>query len=124
MDAEVRKIVDEAVEFADASPEPSPDALYEDVYAEPYGPYTRSQRGVAIGNDLSERAATGHISACSNISAPACRPATRLEAGGNAGTCGIRRPELASLPRNIGDLTVVSESTPMLAQSRSPTVTH
>jgi len=43
MDAEVRKIVDAAVEFADASPEPSPEALYQDVYAEPYGPYTRSE---------------------------------------------------------------------------------
>jgi len=44
MDAEVRKIVDEAVEFADNSPEPSPQALYEDVYAEPYGSYTRSSQ--------------------------------------------------------------------------------
>ncbi len=43
MDAEVRKIVDAAVEFADNSPEPSPQALYEDVYAEPYGSYTRSR---------------------------------------------------------------------------------
>jgi pyruvate dehydrogenase E1 component alpha subunit len=43
MDAEVRQIVDEAVEFADDSPEPPPQALYEDVYAEPYGPYTRSR---------------------------------------------------------------------------------
>jgi pyruvate dehydrogenase E1 component alpha subunit len=43
MDAEVRKIVDAAVEFADASPEPRADALYEDVYSQPYGPYTRSQ---------------------------------------------------------------------------------
>jgi pyruvate dehydrogenase E1 component alpha subunit len=43
MDAQIRKIVDDAVEFADASPEPSADALYEDVYSEPYGPYSRSQ---------------------------------------------------------------------------------
>jgi pyruvate dehydrogenase E1 component alpha subunit len=43
MDADVRRIVDEAVEFADNSPEPSAQALYEDVYAEPYGPYTRSR---------------------------------------------------------------------------------
>ena len=43
LDAEVRKIVDAAVEFADGSPEPSAGALYEDVYAEPYGPYTRSR---------------------------------------------------------------------------------
>jgi len=44
LDAEVRTIVDAAVEFADNSPEPSPQALYEDVYAEPYGPYTRSSQ--------------------------------------------------------------------------------
>jgi pyruvate dehydrogenase E1 component alpha subunit len=44
MDAEVRKIVDAAVEFADASPEPPAGALYENVYSEPYGPYTRSQQ--------------------------------------------------------------------------------
>jgi pyruvate dehydrogenase E1 component alpha subunit len=43
LDAEVRKIVDAAVEFAEASPEPSPEALYQDVYADPYGPYTRSE---------------------------------------------------------------------------------
>jgi TPP-dependent pyruvate/acetoin dehydrogenase alpha subunit len=43
MDAEVRKIVDAAVTFADASPEPAESALYEDVYSEPYGPYTRSE---------------------------------------------------------------------------------
>jgi pyruvate dehydrogenase E1 component alpha subunit len=43
LNAEVRTIVDAAVEFADASPEPPASALYEDVYSEPYGPYTRSQ---------------------------------------------------------------------------------
>jgi pyruvate dehydrogenase E1 component alpha subunit len=43
MDVEVRKIVDAAVEFAEASPEPPESALYEDVYSEPYGPYTRSE---------------------------------------------------------------------------------
>jgi pyruvate dehydrogenase E1 component alpha subunit len=43
IDAEMRTIVDAAVEFADASPEPPAGALYEDVYSEPYGPYTRSQ---------------------------------------------------------------------------------
>jgi pyruvate dehydrogenase E1 component alpha subunit len=42
MDADVRKIVDAAVEFAESSPEPPAGALYEDVYSEPYGPYTRS----------------------------------------------------------------------------------
>ena len=29
---------------AEASPEPSADELYQDVYAEPYGPYTRSEQ--------------------------------------------------------------------------------
>ena len=43
MDREVRQIVDEAVRFADESPAPSPDELYQDVYSMPYGPYTRSQ---------------------------------------------------------------------------------
>ncbi|HSK09615.1 MAG TPA: pyruvate dehydrogenase (acetyl-transferring) E1 component subunit alpha [Vicinamibacterales bacterium] len=43
IDAEVRAVVDQAIEFADNSPEPSPEALYEDVYADPYGPYTRSR---------------------------------------------------------------------------------
>ena len=43
MDREVRQIVDEAVRFADESPAPSSDELYQDVYSMPYGPYTRSQ---------------------------------------------------------------------------------
>jgi pyruvate dehydrogenase E1 component subunit alpha len=43
MDSEVRAVVDAAVAFADASPEPPASALYEDVYSEPYGPYTRSK---------------------------------------------------------------------------------
>jgi pyruvate dehydrogenase E1 component alpha subunit len=42
MDAEVRAIVDAAVAFADASPEPAAGALHEDVYSTPYGSYTRS----------------------------------------------------------------------------------
>jgi pyruvate dehydrogenase E1 component alpha subunit len=41
MDADVRTIVDAAVEFAEASPEPADSALFEDVYSQPYGPYTR-----------------------------------------------------------------------------------
>ncbi len=45
MDQEVRQIVDAAVAFADASPAPAPDALYEDVYSRPYGPYTTSEGG-------------------------------------------------------------------------------
>jgi pyruvate dehydrogenase E1 component alpha subunit len=44
MDASVRQVVEEAVAFADASPEPRPEALFEDVYADPYGPYTRSKQ--------------------------------------------------------------------------------
>jgi pyruvate dehydrogenase E1 component alpha subunit len=43
MDADARALVDAAVEFADASPEPSAGALYEDVYSQPYGPYTLSK---------------------------------------------------------------------------------
>jgi pyruvate dehydrogenase E1 component alpha subunit len=43
LDADVRKIVDAAVAFAEASPEPPDSALYEDVYSQPYGPYTRSE---------------------------------------------------------------------------------
>jgi len=43
MDREVRQVVDEAVRFADESPAPSPDELYQDVYSMPYGPYTRSE---------------------------------------------------------------------------------
>jgi pyruvate dehydrogenase E1 component alpha subunit len=39
MDAKVRREVDQALEFADQSPEPSPEALYEDVYRMPYGPF-------------------------------------------------------------------------------------
>lgn len=42
MDAEARSIVDRAVEFAEESPEPGAGALYDDVYSEPYGPYTVS----------------------------------------------------------------------------------
>jgi pyruvate dehydrogenase E1 component alpha subunit len=44
MDAEVRGVVDDAVAFADASPEPPDGALYEDVYSQPYGPYTLGSR--------------------------------------------------------------------------------
>lgn len=40
MDAALRRVVDEAVAFADASPEPSPESLFQDVYSMPYGPYT------------------------------------------------------------------------------------
>jgi pyruvate dehydrogenase E1 component alpha subunit len=43
MDADARAVVDAAVEFAEASPEPSASALYEDVYSQPYGPYTLSK---------------------------------------------------------------------------------
>ena len=43
MDAEARAVVDAAVAFADASPEPEAGALYDDVYSRPYGPYTLSK---------------------------------------------------------------------------------
>jgi pyruvate dehydrogenase E1 component alpha subunit len=43
MDREVRRSIDEAVAFADASPAPAPDTLCQDVYSIPYGPYTRSR---------------------------------------------------------------------------------
>ena len=36
MEAEVRKIVDEAVKFADSSPHPEPEELYKDIYSEKY----------------------------------------------------------------------------------------
>jgi pyruvate dehydrogenase E1 component alpha subunit len=39
IDAEVRAIVAEAIRFADASPDPAAESLFEDVYAVPYGPY-------------------------------------------------------------------------------------
>jgi pyruvate dehydrogenase E1 component alpha subunit len=44
LDRKARGVVDQAIQFADASPEPPADALYEDVYAMPYGPFTRSER--------------------------------------------------------------------------------
>jgi pyruvate dehydrogenase E1 component alpha subunit len=44
MDQRVRQQVEEAIAFADGSAPPAPEALYEDVYADPYGPYTRSER--------------------------------------------------------------------------------
>jgi pyruvate dehydrogenase E1 component alpha subunit len=36
MESEVRKTVDEAVKFADSSPHPEPEALYQDVLSEKY----------------------------------------------------------------------------------------
>jgi TPP-dependent pyruvate/acetoin dehydrogenase alpha subunit len=44
MDADVRRKVDEAIAFAEASGAPPDRALYEDVYANPYGPYKRSSQ--------------------------------------------------------------------------------
>jgi pyruvate dehydrogenase E1 component alpha subunit len=41
MDAQIRKVVDDAIAFADASPVPAPESLFEGVYSEPYGPYSR-----------------------------------------------------------------------------------
>ncbi len=42
MDERVRQVIEDAIAFADASPQPSEETLYQDVYANPYGPYTRS----------------------------------------------------------------------------------
>ena len=44
LDRKAREVTDQAIQFADASPEPSPDALFEDVYSMPYGPFTRSEQ--------------------------------------------------------------------------------
>ncbi|MEW5982425.1 MAG: pyruvate dehydrogenase (acetyl-transferring) E1 component subunit alpha [Acidobacteriota bacterium] len=43
LDRKAREVTDSAIQFADASPEPSVDELYEDVYTEPYGPFRRSR---------------------------------------------------------------------------------
>jgi pyruvate dehydrogenase E1 component alpha subunit len=42
MDERVRQAVEEAIAFAESSAPPPAEALYTDVYANPYGPYTRS----------------------------------------------------------------------------------
>jgi pyruvate dehydrogenase E1 component alpha subunit len=44
IDRKAREVTDQAVQFADASPEPTPDELFEDIYADPYGPFTRSNQ--------------------------------------------------------------------------------
>jgi pyruvate dehydrogenase E1 component alpha subunit len=44
LDRKAREVTEQAIQFADASPEPPPDALYEDVYSMPYGPFTRSEQ--------------------------------------------------------------------------------
>jgi pyruvate dehydrogenase E1 component alpha subunit len=44
LDRKAREVTDQAIQFADASPEPSPEALFEDVYSMPYGPFTRSEQ--------------------------------------------------------------------------------
>jgi pyruvate dehydrogenase E1 component alpha subunit len=44
LDRKARGVVDQAIQFADASPEPPPEALFEDVYSMPYGPFTRSEQ--------------------------------------------------------------------------------
>jgi pyruvate dehydrogenase E1 component alpha subunit len=43
LDREAREVVERAIQFAEASPEPSADDLYADVYSEPYGPFRRSE---------------------------------------------------------------------------------
>jgi pyruvate dehydrogenase E1 component alpha subunit len=44
LDRKARAVTEQAVQFAEASPEPAADELYQDVYAEPYGPFTRSEQ--------------------------------------------------------------------------------
>jgi pyruvate dehydrogenase E1 component alpha subunit len=44
IDRQAREVTEQAVQFADASPEPTPDELFEDVYADPYGPFARSNQ--------------------------------------------------------------------------------
>jgi pyruvate dehydrogenase E1 component alpha subunit len=44
MDARVRAVVEDAIRFADQSPQPPEDELYTDVYADPYGPYKSGPR--------------------------------------------------------------------------------
>jgi len=44
LDRKAREVTEQAIQFADASPEPSPDALFEDVYSMPYSPFTRSEQ--------------------------------------------------------------------------------
>ena len=44
LDRKARAVTEQAVQFAEASPEPSPDALYEDVYAVPYGPFIKGNQ--------------------------------------------------------------------------------
>jgi pyruvate dehydrogenase E1 component alpha subunit len=44
LDKRARDVVEQAIQYADASPEPPAEALYEDVYAMPYGPFTRSEQ--------------------------------------------------------------------------------
>ena len=44
LDRKARAVTEQAVQFAEASLEPSDDALHQDVYAQPYGPYTRSEQ--------------------------------------------------------------------------------
>lgn len=41
LDRNARAVTDQAIQFAEASPEPSPDELYHDVYASTYGPFTQ-----------------------------------------------------------------------------------
>jgi pyruvate dehydrogenase E1 component alpha subunit len=44
LDRDAREVVERAIEFAEGSPEPPADDLYVDVYAEPYGPFRRSEQ--------------------------------------------------------------------------------
>jgi pyruvate dehydrogenase E1 component alpha subunit len=44
LDRKARAEVEQAIQFAEASPEPAADDLYTDVYAEPYGPFKTSEQ--------------------------------------------------------------------------------
>lgn len=44
LDQKARAVTDEAIRFAEASPEPSPDSIFQDVYSVPYGPYTTREQ--------------------------------------------------------------------------------
>jgi TPP-dependent pyruvate/acetoin dehydrogenase alpha subunit len=46
LEAEVRREVDDAVAFTDASPYPDPERAFADLYTEPFGP-THSEHGPA-----------------------------------------------------------------------------
>lgn len=44
LDRRAREVTEQAVQFAEASPEPTPDELFDDIYAEPCGPLARGRQ--------------------------------------------------------------------------------